>query len=252
MKSHEFSEINDEIVERTIARNTSGGAEKQFVNFNLDPISAETYRRVFDKLIRQGDLIVNIGAGFAVDPTNRLNSLNREVFEACAKKDATLMVLDINHKDLLSHKDLKEIINSKNLQIVEADGLNMPIRDAAVSGIVSGNLINCQDSRMKLEEQADKLIEEARRVLRPGGFLLLSSFGYAAAGKDGQGRNLYNNGLKKEDILTLKRIEEILLSKGFADIAELDIDQENEALLRKNTLLPSEEAGGLIAYKTQN
>ena len=114
MKSHEFSEINDEIVERTIARNTSGGAEKQFVNFNLDPISAETYRRIFDKLIRQGDLIVNVGAGFAVDPTNRLNSLNREVFEACAKKDATLMVLDINHRDLLSHKDLKEITNSKN------------------------------------------------------------------------------------------------------------------------------------------
>ena len=128
----------------------------------------------------------------------------------------------------------------------------MPIEAASVSGIVSSNLINCLDLRMKLEKQADKLIEEAQRVLRPGGFLLLSSFGYAAAGKDGQGRNLYNNGLKKEDVLTLKRIEEILLSKGFADIAELDIDQKNEASLRKNTLLPSEEAGGLIAYKTQN
>ncbi|OGE29754.1 MAG: hypothetical protein A3G09_00595 [Candidatus Moranbacteria bacterium RIFCSPLOWO2_12_FULL_48_12] len=256
MKSSEipdYSTIRKTVLERAVAREIARGRTKETgLTFNYDPISAETYRRIFNKLIHPGDIVVNVGAGFAIDPTDGFNHLNREILDACTKKDATLIVADTYHSNLLTHQDLKELTKNVNLQVVEANGLQMPITDASVAGMVSGNLINFPNAEMKLEEQANRLIEETYRILRPGGFILLSSFGYNIEGKDEEGRNVYNNELKKEDLLTLKRTEEILVSKGFTDVAELDIDPENEAIINKGYKSLPEERGGFIAYKPRH
>ena len=237
-------------MDRAVAREVAFGKTKDTgLMFNYDPISAETYRRIFNKLIHPRDVVVNVGAGFAIDPTDGFNHLNKEVLEACTKKDATLIVVDTYHSNLLSHQDLKELTKNVNLQVVEANGLQLPIADATVAGTVSGNLINFPNAGLKLEEQASRLIEETYRILRPGGFILLSSFGYTIEGKDEQGKNIYNNELKKEDLLTLKRTEEILVAKGFTDVAELDIDPENEEIINKAYESLPEERGGFIAYK---
>ncbi|HUX35907.1 MAG TPA: methyltransferase domain-containing protein [Candidatus Paceibacterota bacterium] len=197
-----------------------------------------------------GDRIINVGAGFAVDPTKIVNNLNGEILDACVKNDATLVAVDVDYKNLLTHKDLKELTDNKNLEMFQADAMNMPLGNESVSGIVSGNLINCPNPEMRLEEQAYRLAEEAWRLLRPGGFLLLSSFGYGLIEKDKQGRNLYNNDLRKEDFLTLKRLEKILSDRGFKDISELETDPHIERFLKEKTgALRVEEGGGFIAYK---
>ncbi|MBI4085466.1 MAG: methyltransferase domain-containing protein [Candidatus Liptonbacteria bacterium] len=252
MEMQEFPGVEGEVVKRALKR-TERGRIKELPNPNLDPIAPETYRKIFEKLVRPGDKIINVGAGFSVDVTGIFNGLNEEILEACTKKNATLIVMDIDQKSLLTHKDLKELTDNENLQVVRANGLKMPIQDGSIGGIVSTNLINCPEPERDLRKQASELFDEAARVIRPGGFIVVSSFGYAAEGKDKEGKIIYNNRIKEKDLLTLDEIEKIIASKGFSGITKLDVDREREEFLKENLLQnPTKEAGGFLAYKNKN
>ncbi len=220
------------------------------VNYNTDPIATETYERLFDRLVHKDDVICNIGAGLAVDPTQIANHLNRSIWEATKRKEAHLVVADISHDNLITHKDLKEVTLDDHVSVVEADVLKLPIPDASVIGIVSSNLINCPSDTMSLKEQAEHLFDEAVRVLRPGGFLLLSSFGYLPLESDEKGV-VYNDDIRESDILSLRDTEKLLESKGFINISELDVDWEKMEVIGdiNDIYNHAKEIGGFLAYK---
>lgn len=221
------------------------------VSFNPDPISKETYIRIFEKLIEKDAVVLNIGAGFAIDPVGGLNSLNETVLAECEEKGARLLIIDLEKGNLFSHQDLKEAVQAESLLPIYALGQKLPLSDASVSGIVTSNLINCPAPNLTLKDQAAELITEAFRVLRPGGFILISSFGYILESISSSGEKQYNNDLKERDLFTLKQLEHMLDSKGFVRISELEVDSDREHSIQEKLLLtePMRDAGGFIAYK---
>lgn len=219
-------------------------------HLNTNPVAAETYRRLFKKLVYPGDIVVNLGTGVAIDVSGNLNYLNKEIVDACEEKGARLIAIDLGHTNLVTHNYLKEVTGNTSLHPVEADAMQLPLAAESVRGIVSSNLINCPNPEFSITEQGKKIIDEAWRVLRPGGFLLLSSFGYKIISKDVSGKIIYNNDLREDDILTLKDIEVILSKQGFIDIAELDVDDEVQKQALKYVMKREYvEEGGFIAYK---
>ncbi len=245
-----FNPLHREVLEKLHHRETHSG-NPTGTSINHDYVGIETYRRLFSKLIQPGDTILNIGAGLAVDLTGGLNHLNEEIRSECLKKKAMLVAVDIHHENLLTHQNVKTFTGNELIQSIEADGTKLPFADESVSGITSSNLINCPSEDITLHEQAKGLIREAWRTLKPGGFILLSSFGYIFVTNDSEGP-MYNNDLRKKDFLTLKQLEQILLSEGFQNISELEVDEEqynniSRVLQLKDTEVS--EVGGFIAYK---
>ena len=219
---------------------------------NFDPISSEVYERIFRKLIRQGDVIMNVGPGFSVGNTLEGSFLNESLWDATKNRGAHLVVADMSHDDLLSHKDLREVTGDDHVSIVEANGTKLPLPDNSLSGIASSNLINCPNEGMSLRDQAISLIREFYRTLRPGGFLLLSSFGYFYLGRDERG-DVFNDGLREKDILYLRDIERILQKEGFVNIADLELDEDRMAFLAQEAPIyaRNRDAGGFLAYKNK-
>ncbi len=220
---------------------------------NHDPVSEKTYNRIFNELIKPNDIIINVGAGYAVDFTKQVNHLNGQLQNVCGEKNAKLIAVDINISNLSTHQDLKYITNQQHLEVVQADALELPFADNSVAGITSSNLINCPNSSISLEEQAEKFISEAYRVLVSGGFLIITSFGYKYAYDDNDVK-YHNDLLEDGQILTLKQTQTILEKIGFKKISELEVENEDGGIVENklrnfNVLLPTEEAGGFIAYK---
>ena len=59
------------------------GKNKTGLNSNF--ISWRTFRKIFKKIINSNDVIVNLGAGVALDYTKKINYLNEELYEICKK-----------------------------------------------------------------------------------------------------------------------------------------------------------------------
>lgn len=96
-----------------------------------------------------------------------------------------------------------------------------------------------------MQEQARCIIVEALRVLKPGGFLVLSSFGYMKSGYH-DGKTVFNDGLRQEDIVTLREIEELLEKCGFDDIREMAATDFGDESPSQHLFV---EAGGFVARK---
>lgn len=219
--------------------------KKGIININFCPISAEVYHHLLARYINPGDTVMNIAPGIAFDPTGTVNHLNVEVMRMCKEKGATLVVLDLSHENLLTHLDVKVLTESSDYQIVEGDALQIPIKDEAINAVVSSNFYNCPYERISLKEQAAAFVDEIWRILKPGGFIALTSFGYAIVGKDECGAPIFNDGIQESDIVTIEYLEGLLHQKGFKNIREIEVDHERLALSQQNFV----HEGGLVAVK---
>lgn len=232
------------------------------IHMNFDPISREVWKNIFGRILKKGDKVLNIGPGLSIntsDPqfgtqySHPRNFLNEELWEAARNSEARLVVVDISHNDLLSHRDLQEVTGDIHVRMLEADALQLPLSNASVSGIASSNFINKHDDKtmITLREQADQFLDECKRVLLPGGFLLLSSCGYSVYGRDADGSTVYNNGLTSDKILSLQEIKNLLEEKGFINIEMLPIDEK--WIEEMGRMYPDYrmaiEGGGFLSFK---
>lgn len=66
------------------------------------------------------------------------------------------------------NKDACTAARQNGIQILRGDAFNMPLKDSSI-----GQITNCQFLNQQPPEQTEKFILEARRVLKPGGQLIL-------------------------------------------------------------------------------
>lgn len=194
---------------------------------NLDLVSSSTYQGLFESLELDGKTVVNVGAGYSLGPGYNHSS---PLAEAMSKVNPNIVYIpvDYNHARTRSWP-LLESIDGKDdgrikIEPVTADATSLPFKDGSVDGYLSANLIN--EPRVGESELVfvKKILDEAYRVLKPGGFIVLSSFGYFWWKlKDGQ--VIYNDSIDIEEIVDKDKVRQLLIATGFVDITELPLDE---------------------------
>lgn len=224
---------------------------------NYDFVAPETYQRVFSSTDLEGKNIVLAGAGYPFDGSGASN-LTKALGKI--KQNTNIIPLDISHTRargwLLVDEDKKGDERGPELSPVVADATSLPFADNSIAGYVSANLINEPNKEMGELRFVKNLIEEAFRVLAPGGFLVLSSFGYFKY-TDKTGHVFYNDNIDIEEMVPTELIEKILASTGFTKIEKLPLDEMEAlgAIKNKRATVTAVEkvqiidACGYVAYK---
>lgn len=75
---------------------------------NYDPILRRDYEAIFRKLINPGDTILAVAVG-SFDHIGDVNYQVPALMDVTKEKGATLLLNDILHENLLTHKDNKEL-----------------------------------------------------------------------------------------------------------------------------------------------
>lgn len=224
---------------------------------NYDFVAPETYQRIFSSVDLEGKSIVLAGAGYPFDGSGASN-LTKALGKI--KQDTNIIPLDISHTRargwLLVDEDKKANEKGPELSPVVADATSLPFPDNSIAGYVSANLINEPNKEQGELKFVKNLIDEAFRVLTPGGFLVLSSFGYFKY-TDTAGHVFYNGNIDIEEMVPTELVEKILANTGFTKIEKLPLD-ELEALKavknKKGSVTAVEkvqiiDACGYVAYK---
>lgn len=251
-----FNPIHLEILRRSEERedkHAEVGDEFGLNTPNLDPIEKGDYLASFSKRISRGDIILSVGSGM-VDVTGIINHQLSTLIEVTKEKGAQLLISDIKHSNMTTHLDNKELRDDDHTHILVADATNLPLANESVNGVTSSNLINChtlESNRVNsMKEQAMSLLQEFWRVLKPGGFVMITSFGYVRF-KNKDGSVTYVDDVDPKDVVTLKDLYKYLENIGFVDIRELLPSDERikEARHLTSDIDHSVEAGGFVARK---
>lgn len=224
---------------------------------NYDFISPETYLKVFSSIDLEGKSLVLAGAGYPFDgegASNVAKGLGK------LKTNTNIIPVDILHTRahgwLLMDENKKEGEKGPDLNPIAADATRLPFPDNSIAGYISTNLINEPNKEQGELKFVKKLIQEAYRVLSPGGFLLLSSFGYFKYTEEG-GHIFYNDNIDVEEMVPTELVEKALRDSSFVRIESLPLD-DMEALRaiknkRRDVLAINKvqivDACGYVAYK---
>lgn len=203
---------------------------------NADLVATDTYLELFRGLNLNGKTIVNVGSGYALagsynGVTPMVEGLNK------IDPDITYIPLDYNHDRsrswLLLETEKPEENNRINLEPVTGDATLLPFGDETIDGYLSANLINEPRKEQSEVKFVTQMLTEAYRVIKPGGFIVLSSFGYLWYELE-DGQIIYNDSVDIEEIVEKEKVLEILLKVGFSEIAELPLNQQEvEAVIRE-------------------
>ncbi len=191
---------------------------------SYDFVSHETYEQIFSKLDLNGKTVINAGAGFSLSGYEITHGLQ------VANPEVTLIPFDYTHHKtaswlLLEKEERDETNDSIQLEPVTGDVVALPFKDNSIDGYTSVNLINIPVVHITAETFVRDMFTEAHRVLKQGGFILISSFGYFKfIYKDG--RIDYNNQISEDMMLTGGDIKEILSQAGFVEIQNIPLDNE--------------------------
>lgn len=233
---------------------------KEILFHNPDFVSMESYEALFRTLDLDGATVIDTGAGYAVSlgdggglsPKIRaLNTINPHM---------TLIPVDYEHDRskswLLLDTQIEADNNNISLEPVTADVTRLPFADGSIDGYLSSNLVN---EPRKLESErvfVTRMFKEAYRVLKPGGFLILSSFGYFWW-KLKSGMIIYNDNIDVEEIIEKEQLRKILVESGFTNIQDIELSREaleksvHERLERRDDAIETgvHEACAFIAKK---
>lgn len=115
----------------------------------------QLYERVVRAFGLDPELVIDLGAGYGI-----LSLWARSTF----RSDATVLCLDIDAGKA------EQLRTKYSLDAIVGDVLHLPIQDACASLVILEQVIEHLEPA-----QRDLLMREARRVLKPGGFLFFGS-----------------------------------------------------------------------------
>ncbi len=132
------------------------------------------------------------------------------------------MPLDINELKArswnLMNKD-KPRPRESAVRPVRGDMFNLPFEDESFDGGISINVVNSCNTY-----QVYYLLKEIYRVLKPRGFLILSSFGYYESTENG--KVSYNNEFKRNDIIQVNIVKALAKRTGYSETEDVSLDME--------------------------
>ncbi len=198
------------------------------LRINTDFVSVDTYRTLFATLDLHGKTLINVGAG---SPIGRGYPRVSPVMEALDQNNEEVVCIPIDYVpsrtkgwDLLDTEEVHRK-SAVTLEPVTADATALPFPSGSIDGYISTNLIN--EPRAEGSEVAfvKTLFAEAYRVLAPGGFLIVSSFGYFWW-KTEDGTILYNDAIDVEEIVTVEQVTQYLRDAGFSSIEPIPLNEK--------------------------
>jgi|CXWL01.1.fsa_nt_gi SAM-dependent methyltransferase len=196
------------------------------LRINADFVSVDTYRSLFSSLDLRGKTIVNVGAGSAIGDSYSGVS---PIMEALDANDEEVVCIPVDNQhprtkswDLLDTDDPHRE-GAVILAPVTADATTLPFQESSIDGYISTNLINEPRPEESEVTFVKSLFSEAYRVLKSGGFLIVSSFGYFWW-KTEEGEILYNDSIDVEEMVTVEQIERYIREVGFSQVESIPLD----------------------------
>lgn len=205
---------------------------------NADFVSVDTYEKLFRGFDLNDKTIVNVGADFSIhDPSSIEVNPMTEALSVINPK-CTIIPLDYSHTRTKSWLllDTKGANNDNiHLEPVTGDATSLPFQDSSLDGYLSSNLINEPRGKETELTFVRKMIGEAYRVLKPGGFLVITSFGYFWY-KLEDGTIIYNDNVDIDEIVEKEMVKTIFEKVGFSAVTEIHLDKKaiTEAVLGRS------------------
>lgn len=202
---------------------------------NVDFVSPKTYAEYLKKEKVTGENIAVVGAGFPF-AGGQFNS----TIETLSKlENGGAMLIPIGIKEnrarswLLPDRDEKPGEKGFEIAPVVADATKLPFAENSLGGYISTNLVNEPYKDESEIRFVRKMLNEAYRVLKPGGFLIISSFGYFRY-ETADGTVVYNDGIEAEEIVPEEVVERLLREAGFQIVEPMPLDHEEILRAIKN------------------
>ncbi len=205
--------VNSVQYQKDLVREISGK-----IGSNSDFISVATYHSIFSRFDLKGKKIIDVGSGFIP-----ISSQAAPYTKGLPAKGLTLVPVDINElraKSWHLANPTEPSPGQTMVRPVQGDMFKLPFKDDSFDGGVSINTLNIA----KTTEQAVEILMEIHRVLKPGGFLILSSFGYY---EFTDGEKLYhNNDFTEDEMIDGRVVGSLARNLGFSGIENINLDPE--------------------------
>lgn len=214
-------------------------ADANLLRYNADFIARDTYAKVFDRLRVNDGTMLDLGAGLVPLGQNMGSS---SYTEELAKRHVHIIPVDRSQLAIHTWKVAPRVDDGETSYAspIQADVNNLPIKDASVDGAISINYLNSFEK--KARESVQNFLREAYRVIKPGGFLIISTFGYTCS-LSSRGELSVNNRIPFDEFVTSAMVEEEARKIGFAAAEKIPLDKADIDRMRARWLRRDQDRG---------
>lgn len=227
----------------------------------FDFVNIEEYRKILDSRDLEGKKVIDIGSGYPAPKQNsyekQLSPLASEVHEVLEGKGAEIIAVDVA-SDPLEHQ------KKEGRDSVSANAFHLPFKDDSIDGgclvsnLFSSSFKSDDDREVFIKkDEVEKILNEVKRVLREGAFLIVNNYGYISVKMD----MFKVIGPEKSEIISSDEIKNMEEEIGFRNIKEISLDGKKSEMglnlieqsfpeaLRKQLKSSIEGSTALIAEK---
>jgi ubiquinone/menaquinone biosynthesis C-methylase UbiE len=195
--------------------------KKRKVHNHPDYVERDIYKNVFDTAgLKPGDTVLDLGAGcinLNLDNSYTSELEHRGLIFVPVDDDISAV------ESWMLHPYHQRGKNETVVRPISADIRELPFADESIPFALSINVVNSplENEKVFLQE----MLTELYRVLRDGGQLLISSFGYYKM-KNSEGTFFYNDGITEDHFVTIEDVKRAAERVGFGSFEDLPISEE--------------------------